>query len=74
MVKKVAGRAAPSETDRIMRRREVCKVTGLSPSALYSEEAAGRFPKRVRISLRAVGWFESDVVDWLDRRRVAVGA
>jgi predicted DNA-binding transcriptional regulator AlpA len=35
---------------------------------IYQLEAERRFPTRVRISLRAVGWVESEVQHWLARR------
>jgi prophage regulatory protein len=35
---------------------------------IYQLEAERRFPTRVRIGLRAVGWVESEVQHWLGRR------
>ena len=35
---------------------------------IYQLEAERRFPHRVRISLRAVGWVESEVQAWLASR------
>jgi prophage regulatory protein len=51
-----------------LRLPEVCKLTGLCRSSIYQMEAEGRFPSRVPIGLRAVGWVESEVQDWLRRR------
>ena len=56
--------AAPSFLQ-ILRLPQVCKVTGLSRSMIYQLEAERRFPRRVRIGLRAVGWVESEVQVWL---------
>jgi len=39
---------------------------------IYQMEAEGRFPHRVRIGVRAVGWVESEVQDWL-RQRIESG-
>ncbi|MEX0733675.1 MAG: AlpA family phage regulatory protein [Steroidobacteraceae bacterium] len=47
---------------------QVCKVTGLGRSMIYQLESQRRFPSRVRIGLRAVGWVESEVQLWLARR------
>ena len=52
----------------ILRLPQVCKVTGLGRSMIYQLEAERRFPTRVRIGLRAVGWVESEVQGWLSRR------
>jgi prophage regulatory protein len=52
----------------ILRLPQVCKVTGLGRSMIYQLEAEQRFPHRVRIGLRAVGWVESEVQAWLANR------
>jgi prophage regulatory protein len=35
---------------------------------IYQMEAEERFPRRVNIGVRAVGWVESEVQEWLRRR------
>jgi len=52
----------------ILRLPQVCKVTGLGRSMIYQLEAERRFPHRVRIGLRAVGWVDSEVQAWLANR------
>lgn len=52
----------------ILRLPQVCKVTGLGRSMIYQLEVERRFPSRVRIGLRAVGWVESEVQLWLASR------
>ncbi len=32
---------------------------------IYQLEAEKRFPSRIRLGLRAVGWIESEVQEWL---------
>jgi prophage regulatory protein len=34
----------------------------------YQMEADERFPKRIKIGIRAVGWVEKEVQTWLMRR------
>ena len=41
---------------RILRLPEVCAVTGLGRSFIYQLQAAGSFPQRVKLGVRAVGW------------------
>lgn len=53
-------------SDRILRRNEAQYKSGLSKSGLDREEAAGNFPKRIKIGPRAVGWSESQVDKWID--------
>ena len=53
---------------RILRRAEVTMRTGLSNTTIHREIHAGRFPKPVALGRRAVGWFEHEIVAWLDAR------
>ncbi len=50
---------------RIMRLTEVKAVTGLSKTTIYRFEKEGRFPSRVSLGERSVGWFEDDVETFL---------
>jgi prophage regulatory protein len=52
----------------ILRLPDVCKATGLGRSMVYQLEAEHRFPARVRIATRAVGWVEEEVQRWLAER------
>ena len=54
---------------RIYRRPHVEHVTGLSRSTIYAKVAAGSFPKPVKLGARAVGWRESDILEWLASRQ-----
>jgi prophage regulatory protein len=61
----VSGTASPP---RILRLKEVCKVTGLGRSCIYQLQAEKRSPRRIKIGLRAVGWLEDEVQKWLADR------
>ncbi len=50
---------------KILRLPRVCEMTGFRRSMIYHMEAELRFPKRVKIGTRAVGWLESEVQAWL---------
>ena len=52
----------------ILRLPDVCRATGLGRSKVYQLEAEHRFPARVRIATRAVGWVEEEVQGWLAER------
>lgn len=58
----------------ILRRREVCAVTGLSYSTIYRLERIGRFPKRRQLSDAAVGWMRVEVEAWVADRQVLTAA
>lgn len=52
----------------ILRLPEVIRLTGLGRSTIYRLLAAGQFPSPVQLSVRAVGWRQSDLDDWTAAR------
>ncbi|MEO8313785.1 MAG: AlpA family transcriptional regulator [Pseudomonadota bacterium] len=59
---------SPAPCVQILRLPQVCKATGLGRSMIYQLESERRFPCRVRIGARAVGWVEAEVQQWLASR------
>jgi prophage regulatory protein len=59
---------ANTMTDRILRKPDLPKITGLSARTCMRLEAAGQFPRRIQLHARAVGWRESDVIGWVADR------
>ena len=57
--------------DRLLRRREVEKITGMSRSSIYRLMQEGEFPRPVRIGPAAVRWKSSDITTWIESRPVA---
>lgn len=58
---------------RFVRLPELERVTGLSASTLARLERQGLFPKRLKLTSRAVGWRADEIGAWLEERR-RVGA
>ena len=54
--------------DRLLRRREVEEITGLSRSTIYRMLKTGQFPQSVRIRSRSVRWKLSDINEWMDSK------
>lgn len=52
----------------VLRLPQVIRVTGLCRSTIYQLEAEQRFPRRIKISARAVGWIQGEVQAWLTNR------
>jgi prophage regulatory protein len=52
----------------ILRLPDVKRSTGLSRSTIYLRISQGTFPKPVCLGGRAVGWLESEIQEWLQRR------
>jgi prophage regulatory protein len=57
---------APNEC--ALRLPQVCKMTGLRRSMIYRMQAENRFPQRIKLTERAVGWLEREVQEWLAQR------
>ncbi len=49
----------------------VCARVGLSRSHIHRLEAAGQFPRRVKLSLAASAWIESEIDNWASARVAA---
>lgn len=60
--------AVPIARLQVLRLPQVCQVTGLCRSMVYQLEAERRFPSRIKLGLRAVGWIEEEVQAWLISR------
>ena len=54
--------------DRLLRRRQVEEITGLSRSSIYRLMQDGEFPRPVKVSPAAVRWRETELTDWLESR------
>ena len=53
---------------RILSKRQVKELVLYSPQHVARLEAAGQFPKRVQLGANRVGWVETEVLEWLQRR------
>ena len=54
-----------------LRISDVSRVTGLPRATIYEMVSKGAFPKQVRLSPRAVGWIESEILEWQEARIAA---
>ena len=53
---------------RILRMKEVAARVNLCKAMIYRLQAQGDFPKSIKLSQRATGWYEHDVEAWLAAR------
>ena len=60
--------AAPAE-HRILRRAEVEAKTGFKRAHIYNLMKDGKFPKPMRLGVRAVGWDSVEIEQWITDRR-----
>ena len=53
---------------KIIRLSDVKAKTGLSRSSIYLRMAEGKFPQQISLGSRAVGWINSEVINWIELR------
>lgn len=58
---------APAER-RILRRAQVEQKTGFKRAHIYSLMKEGKFPRALRLGVRAVGWDSVEVDQWIAER------
>ena len=54
----------------VVRPNELCKMLSVSSSTLWRMEKEGRLPEKVKIGPRAVGWFNTDIDEWLEQNKM----
>ncbi|HDS1367592.1 TPA: AlpA family transcriptional regulator [Stenotrophomonas maltophilia] len=59
----------PAVEHRILRREEVEAKTGFKRAHIYNLMRAGKFPKAMRLGIRAVGWDSLEIEQWIAERR-----
>lgn len=52
--------------ERLIRMKDVMRITGLSRSRIYQYIGEGRFPDSVSLGGRSVAWVESEVFKWVE--------
>ena len=62
------------DDDRLLRRAEVERLTGLSRSAIYDKMKKGEFPVPKKVGPHAVRWLRSEVRGWIDDAPYTSGA
>lgn len=75
--KSPASQLDPVELAKIIRRRRLCELTGVSRSTSYLRENPrspyfhADFPKSLRIGINSVGWRLGDVLAYIDSLKLA---
>lgn len=57
----------PNHPDRWLTLRDVCRVSSLSRTTVYTLISQGDFPKTVKVG-SASRWSEADLMDWMARK------
>lgn len=71
-----ADKQQPSEAgrrpERVLRLKDVLNIFPVSRSTWYAGVLSGQYPAAIRLSARAVGWLETEVLALIKRRASAV--
>lgn len=54
--------------EKVIRRKELLQLIGVSSATQWRMEKAGEFPARRRLGKASVGWLLSEVEEWLKSR------
>ena len=55
-----------NHSPQILREKQVTEMVGLSRVTIWRMERAGKFPQRVQLGDRAVGWIAEEINFWLE--------
>ncbi|MCU4578462.1 AlpA family phage regulatory protein [Acinetobacter courvalinii] len=64
-----------NRNNQIIRINKLKQMIGLSRSSVYdkmnpkSNRYDASFPRPIKLSISAVGWFEQDIIDWLNSKK-----
>ncbi len=55
-------------SEKLLRTKDVLELVGLSRSTIWRMQRSGTFPRSVNLSTNSVGWFYSDIMEWMRTR------
>ncbi|QXE91025.1 AlpA family phage regulatory protein [Geomonas subterranea] len=56
------------DMDKVIRRKQLLEMIGVSAATQYRMERAGLFPRRFRLGKGLVGWHLTEIEEWLRSR------
>ena len=62
-----------NQQNRIIRKPELFSRLGLSDATIWRMEKSGKFPRRIQIGGKAVGWIDAEIDNWLSQKSAARG-
>lgn len=57
--------------ERVLRKPEIFKRIQVSDPTIWRWERSGQFPQRIQLGGSAVGWLESEINAWLQKKAEA---
>lgn len=59
--------------NQLLNQKEVSNLVGLSRTTIWRLERTGQFPRRLRVSTKAVRWNLAEIVKWIESRQQVNG-
>ena len=53
-------------SDKLLRLRDVIKMTSLSRTTIYNNMAKGKFPKNIHLGPKISVWIERKIQEWIN--------
>ncbi len=53
-------------SDKLLRLRDVIKMTSLSRTTIYNNMAKGEFPKNIHLGPKISVWIEREIQEWIN--------
>lgn len=63
------GASSPKKTGRIIKAAERRRRVPFSDMHIWRLEKAGKFPRRIKLGERRVGWDLDEVIAWIEARK-----
>ena len=57
---------------RILTMKQVCEITTYTPQHTYRLIRAGKHPRPIRLGLNRIGFWQSEIKEWLDAKQRAL--
>ena len=61
----------PKVARKVLRKRQLCEILGISPATLDRLRARGDFPRPIILSVQSIAWTVESIEEWLSTRAVS---
>ena len=56
-------------SNKVIKLKEVKKLTTLSTASIYRQIKDKSFPKQIKLGERSSAWFYEEIIEWLEEKR-----
>ena len=63
-----------TSVDRVIDAKELVRIVPVSIMHIWRMEQAGKFPARIRLGSKKVGWILSEVMAWIEAKKTERGS